>query len=303
MYNPDCAILGGDPFSDIFRGLYDLKCFWRLTDPDYCLSVMRGAYDGGCRAFDYSFPAVQEIFLRLQDSVGEEITGYANPTYLQGVKLGGRPLQFCRDRVLKTIVEDFFEPHLARMVKEDLRDNSCMVFGYDETAEKLGEKEIKGIYLDEEAFTKRLRGLNACKYVMIGGTDADWLFSLHRPDLIQEMAEIVRANGKTPLLICHYASTVLPEAERMKLDVEGYFLPINKQWSWFSKEATVKAIKACTKPVIAFMAFASGGLKKDLPGALDYLKNEVGVSGILYGTSKPENARKTAELIMGVYNG
>ena len=41
MYNPDCAILGGDPFSDIFRGLYDPKCFWRLTDPDYCLAVMQ----------------------------------------------------------------------------------------------------------------------------------------------------------------------------------------------------------------------------------------------------------------------
>lgn len=303
MYNPDCAILGGDPFSDIFRGLYDPKCFWRLTDPDYCLAVMQGAYDGGCRAFDYSFPAVQEIFLRLQDRVDEEITGYGNPTYLQGVKLDGRPLQYCRDRVLKTIVEDFFEPRLARMIKDDLRHNACMVFGYDEAAEKLGDKEIKGLYLDEAAFTKRLRELDACKYVMIGGTDADWLFSLQRPDLIQEMAALVRANGKIPLLICHYASTVLPEAERIKLDVEGYFVPINKQWSWFSKEETVEAIKVCTKPVIAFMAFASGGLKQDLPGALAYLKNEAGVSGVLYGTSKPENARKTAELIIEMYKG
>lgn len=301
MFKPDCAILGGDPFSDVFRGLYDLRCFWKLTDPDYCLSVMRGAYDGGCRAFDYSFPEVQKIFLRLQDSVEDKITGYGNPTYLQGVKLGDKPLQFCRDQMLKTIVEDFFEPRLSGMIKYDLRRNSCMVFGYDEAAEKLGEKEIKGLYLDEEIFTERLRQLDACKYMMIGGTDADWLFSLQRPDIIAEMAAITRANGKIPLLICHYASTILPEAERMKLDVEGYFLPINKQWSWFSKEETVKAIKDCARPVIAFMAFASGGLKEDLPGALAYLKNEAGASGVMYGTSKPDNARKTAEMIIKVF--
>lgn len=298
----DYAILGGDPFSNMFRGLYDLRCYWKLTDPDYCISVMKGAYDGGCRAFDYSFPEIQDMFLKLQDSVEEEIVAYGNPTYLQGTKLGGRHIQFCRDRVVKTIVEEFLEPRLADMVRNNLRQNSCMVFGYDEDVKKLSRSEIDSIYLDKNVFEERLNQLSACKYILIGGTDADWLFSLKRYDIIQEMAQITRKNGKIPLLICHYASTVIPEAERIKLDVEGYFAPINKEWSWFSKEDTIEAIKNTDKPVIAFMGFASGGLKNDMRGALDYLKNQCGISGVLYGTSKPENARKTAQLILSAYN-
>lgn len=297
------VILGGDPFSDIFRGLYNLKRFWKLTDPDYCLSVMEGAYQGGCRAFDYSFRNVQEIYLRLMDRVDEEIVGYGNPTYLQGCKLGGTHLQFLRSRVLATLVErpGFLPVEIREKIRDDYRENLCMVFGYDRNAKPLSDEEIQGIYIDEDTFAARLSEVNASKYVLVGGTDADWLVSLGRIDLIGRLVEIVRGKGQIPLLLCHYTSVVLPAADEMQLDVEGYFAAVNKQSAWLDKETAVKAVQEAKKPVTAFMAFASGGLASDMEGAARYLRDVCHVNGIMYGTTRPENACKTAELLNRVF--
>lgn len=297
------AILGGDPFCDIFRGLYDLRTFWNLTDPDYCLSVMRSAYEGGCRAFDYSFGNVQDIFLRLRESVDEEITGYGNPTYLQGTMLAGKHLQFLRSRVLKTIVSvpGFVEPHIAVKIRDELREKTCMVFGFDPDAAALSDSEISSIYLDEDVFNKRLDELNESTFILIGGTDADWLFTLKRADIIARMAEIIRSRGKKPLLLCHYASTVLPEADKMNLDVDAYFAPINKSWSWFDLESSKAAVLRAKKPVIAFMAFACGGLAGGLQEAADFLKQECDVSGILFGTTKVKNAFNTSKMLVETF--
>lgn len=295
------AILGGDPFSDAFRGLYDPGCYWKLTDPDYCLSVMEAAYAGGCRAFDFSFGQVQEVFLRLQDRVGEPLDGYGNPTYLQGVMLEGRHLQFLRDRVLKTIAARMNGAERDRF--DRLGDSAKMVFGFDRSAEPLSDREIGAIRLDERVFLKRLSELGACRYVLVGGTDADWLFTLGRADIIGQMSELVRSLGKKPLLLCHYASTVLPAADRVKLDVDGYFAPINSSWAWFSLEAAKEAVRQAKKPVIAFMAFACGGLKEELHRAARFLRDECGVAGVLYGTTKPRNAEATAALLLEVFGG
>lgn len=296
-------ILGGDTFSDAFRGLYDPQMYWNLTDPDYCISVMRAAYEGGCRAFDFSFGNVREMFERFRDTVDEEITGYANPTFLQGCKLDGKDLQYLRNRILKTFTTcpGYWSPELMARVRDDLRVNTCMVFGYDPDAIPLSDAEIARIYLDEDTFCARLDELRGSSFVMIGGTDADWLFTLGRYDLIQRMAEIVRSRGQQPLLICHYASSVLPKADAIGLDVDAYFAPINRSWAWFSQEEARAAVLAAQKPVIAFMAFACGGLSLSMEDAARYLRNECGVSGILYGTTKPKNAKSSAEMLRRVF--
>ncbi|MEM5768765.1 MAG: hypothetical protein AAGU32_10840 [Bacillota bacterium] len=297
------AIMGGDPFCDAFRGLYDPHCYWKLTDPEYCLTVMRGAYEGGCRAFDYSFPNVQDMFMRLRESADEPVVGVANPTYLQGVTLAGRQLQYCRSRIIKTLVEDpaFLTPEISADIRDNLRNNACMVFGYDIDAIPLSDKEIGAIQLDEDIYRLRLDGLKESTYVLIGGTDADWLFSLGREDIIERMGQLVRARGQRPVLICHYASTVLPRADLMGLDVEAYFAPINKSWSWFSLEDSQKAVREAKKPVIAFMAFACGGLKDGMRAAAEYLRDACGVSGVLFGTTKPQNAKQTAAMLLDVF--
>ena len=297
------AIMGGDTFTDVFRGLYDLNMYWRLTDPDYCISVMRSAYHAGCRAFDFSFANVREMFSKLQESVEEEIAGVANPTWLQGCKLDSRPLQYLRSRVLKTYTEipGYVSPEIAAMVRDELRTKNCMVFGYDPEEQPLSEKEISSIYLDEDAYIGRLEELRGSQYVLIGGTDADWLFTLRRQDLIARMAEIVRSRGQIPLLICHYASLVLPRADAMNLDVEAYFAPINQSWAWFDLESAKKAVRNAAKPVVAFMAFACGGLSGGMREAAEYLRDDCNVKGILFGTTKAKNAYNTTKMLGEVF--
>lgn len=296
------VILGGDPFSNVFRGLYNLQRFWKLTDPEYCLNIMQAAYAGGARAFDLSFPENVELFCALQKRVDEQIFAYGNPTYLQGTKLHGRDLQYLRDRIVKTIVEEYLSPELVELFKHKLKEEAGMVFGYDAEADALTEQEVADIYLDEKAFARRLEQLACCKYIMLGGTDADWLFSLQRADVIRRMVAITRQKGYIPLLICHYASEVLPKAEEISLDVEGYVIPLNKEWSWFTKARTLALLQRLTKPVISFMGLGSGGLRHDIHSALEFLFKDCKVSGILFGTSKPENAYKTTKAAISIYN-
>ncbi len=295
------VILGGDPFCNAFRALYDQRCYWRLTNPDYCLDVMRAAYRGGCRSFDYSFGEVQNIYLRLCEEAEEPISGIGNLTWLQGPKLYGQHLQYCRDRLLKTIVEHCLPKEDAELVRGELRVKTPMVFGYDESAEAYTQADVDAITLDEEVFLARMAELHVAENYLIGGTDADWLFALGRTDIIARMAALVRKAGKTPLLLCHYASLVLPRADEIELDVEGYLAPINHTWAWFSSAAGVQAVQNAKKPVLAFMAFACGGLSANLAEAARYLREDCGVSGILYGTTKPPNAEATARLIQEIF--
>lgn len=296
------AVLGGDPFCDVFRGLYDARCYWKLTDPDYCLSVMQAAYDGGCRAFEYSFGSVQQLYLRLRERVQEPLSAVGNPTWLQGPKLGGRHLQHCRDRVLATITGGgYLDAATGSYIREKLNTQTPMVFGFDTGAKPLADHEVAAIELDEDVFCARLDELFACDTILIGGTDADWLFSLRRQDVIVRMAELVRARGKTPLLLCHYASLVLPLADGMGLDVDGYLAPVNMQWAWVTHKRGIAAVRQAKKPVIAFMAFACGGLAASLAQAAHYLKDTCGIAGVLYGTTKPANAQATAQLLCGLF--
>ncbi|MFW5986543.1 MAG: hypothetical protein ACOCQH_04180, partial [Halanaerobiales bacterium] len=122
-------------------------------------------------------------------------------------------------------------------------------------------------------------------------------FSLGRLDLIAKMVTIVRDEGFIPLLLCHYASLVLPAAEERGLDVEGYVFPLNREWSWFDREDTLAAIKNIDKWLISFMALGSGALRNDVEGALSYLFTDCNIDSVLYGTTSPENAEETACII------
>ena len=303
MRTQDMLVLGGDAFSDVFRALYDLKCFWKLTDPGYCISVMRSAYSAGIRTFDFSFEPVQQMFEQLRDQVPEPVTGIGNPTWLQGCRLDGTDLQYLRGRVLKTLTEDtaFLGKEKASLIRDDLSQSNCMVFGYDKDAKPFTEAELARLELDEDAYNKRLDGLKESTYMFVGGTDADWLFSLGREDIIVRMTDIASGRGFKPLLLCQYASVVLPKADRMKLPVEAYFAPVNMEWSFLTHKEGMEAVLHASKPVVSFMAFACGGLKTDMRKAAEWLKEECHVQGIMYGTSKPENARKTAVLLRDVY--
>lgn len=289
------SILGGDPFNQ-FRFLYRRELLWKLFDEEYCYSVMKAGYDAGGRAFDLSFEINTRLFKRLLDETGERLLGFGNPSWEQGVILNNRYIQYSRDRILITLVERCFPRPIAEKVEKELSHEDVLVFGYDRDAKPLTDNEIASIRLDKELFLKRISIFKDCQYLMLGGSDADWLVSLGRVDLVAEMAQIAREQGFVPYLLCQYASYILPIVEKSGVDVEGYTVPLNKEWSWFDRDTCLETVKSIHKPVIAFMPLASGSLRKDVRGALDWLYEEAGVESILYGTATPEHAAETTRI-------
>lgn len=292
------VIVGGDPFN-LFRALYPRELWWRLNDPDYCLDVMRHAHAAGARAYELSFPENADLFRRLRAEAGD-VVGFANPTWKQGVMLGGRLTQYSRDRILRTIVENYLPSRLRALVEDVLRYEAPLVFDYDHQAPPLSPDDLETLSLDEDHFRSRLRELGDSTFALVGGTDADWLFALGRPEPVVRMVEISRAEGFRPLLLCHYASLVVPMAEEIGLDVEGYAVPINRMWSWFTLEEAREALKRASRPTIAFMPLAGGKLAGDIRGAFSFLYHEVGVVGVLVGFSRPHHARETVATALEV---
>jgi len=291
------SILGGDPFNQ-FRFLYRRELLWKLFDEDYCYSVMKACYEGGGKAYDLSFEINTRLFRRLLDETGDELIGFGNPSWEQGIFLNGKYLQYSRDRIVKTLVERSFPKPLATLVKDKLSIDDVLVFGYDRNAESLSDEEIASIHLDQWAFIHRLSMFKDCQYIFLGGSDADWLASLGRVDIIVEMARITRQLGFIPMVLCQYASYIIPIIENSGAAIEGYAVPLNREWSWMDRDACVDVVKSLKKPVVAFMPFAGGGLRKDIRGAMDWLFGDVGVESILYGTATPDHARHTSELAL-----
>jgi hypothetical protein len=195
------------------------------------------------------------------------------------------------------LVDRLFPPHIAQLVDERLSHEDVLVFGYDREASlSLSDEEIASIELDEDTFRERLSIFRDCQFICFGGSDADWLVALGRMDVVAELARVVRQGGFIPILLCHYATLVVPMAEAVGLDVEGYALPLNRTWSWFDRDECVEIVKSLAKPVVAFMPLASGKLREDVPSALDWLYAEVGVESVLFGTATAAHARETTRL-------
>lgn len=289
------SILGGDPFNH-FRFLYRRDLLWKLHDEEYCLSIMRAAYDAGSRAFDLSFPVNTRLFSLLQQQTGERLIGFGNPTWEQGVLLNGRHLQYSRDRILRTSIDRLWPRPIARLVESKLAQQDVLVFGYDPAAAPLTDAEIAGIRLDRGLFLERLSIFRDCRYILLGGSDADWLVSVGRTDILAELTQVVREQGFIPILLCQYATLVVPAAESAHLDVEGYAVPLNRGWSWFDRDGCVEIVRGLAKPVIAFMPLASAGLNQDVRGALDWLFDSVGVESILFGTATGSHAQETTRV-------
>ena len=230
------------------------------------------------------------------DETGEDLVGFGNPTWEQGFFLDGRYLMHSRDRILRTLVERVWPEDIARQVDENLSRDAVLVFGYDRQADLMTDKDIAAIRLDVDTYLKRISIFKDCRYILMGGSDADYLVSLGRMDLVKELAAVTRQAGYIPYLLCQYPSIVLPKAEEAGLDVEGYAVPLNKEWSWLDRESCLAAVRATKKPIIAFMPLASGDLRKDVRGALDWLYVEAGVESILFGTATAEHAQSTTKV-------
>jgi hypothetical protein len=257
---------------------------------------MRAAHEAGGTAFDLSFSENVRLFRKLQAETAVPLLGFGNPTWEQGVMLNGQFLQYERDRILKTLVDRLWPRPIARLVEDELSQAATMVFGYDRQAQPLTDAEIAAITLDEAILRGRLDTLQDCEYMFFGGSDADWLVSLGRADLLADLARVVREAGHQPVLLCHYATLVVPAAEAMDLDTVAHAIPFNKVWTWFDLDECIKIVKSLDKPVIAFMPLASGDLKADVEDSLRWLFDDMAVESILFGTATPGHARETTRI-------
>jgi hypothetical protein len=288
------SILGGDPFNQ-FRFLYRPEMLWKLFDEEYCLTVMRSCFDAGGRAFDLSFDINARLFQRLEEEKETKLIGFGNPTWEQGIILNHRYLQYSRDRILRTLVDRFFPSHLGEQVKTKLARELVLMFDYDRNAEPLSDKEIAAIYLDQDLFAKRLSIFKGCKYIFLGGSDADWFVSLGRVDLLHEMVRMTRQMGYVPLILCQFATYIIPMIETAKVDIEGYAIPFNQEWGLFDRDGCVSLVKTIDKPFIAFRPLA-GGMVKNIRTALDWLYKDTGVASILFGAATQKHAYETTKI-------
>jgi hypothetical protein len=182
------------------------------------------------------------------------------------------------------------------MVEDSLYEDAVMLFGYDREAAPLTDAEIANIGLDDQILRQRLSIFDDCQYIFFGGSDADWLVSLERADVLRDIAQVVRDAGFIPILLCHYATLVLPAAKSINLDTEAYAIPFNKAWTWFDHDECVEFVKSCDIPIIAFMPLASGELRRDVRASLDWLFCDMGVESILFGTATANHAAETTRI-------
>lgn len=123
---------------------------------------------------------------------------------------------------------------------------------YDHQAPPLSLDGLETFSLHEEHFRSRLRELGESTFTLVSGTNR----LAFRPGP---------------------PGTGGPDAgEEMGLDVEGYAVPINRMWSWFTLEEALPALQRASRPTIAFMPVAGGKLAGGVRVALSFLYHEVG---------------------------
>jgi hypothetical protein len=267
------------------------------VDSSKAFEVMRVSAEFGVRCIDLSPPLV-EAFKMLQDETDERMEA-----------LGALQEWTCRNFVIDDApLSDFIEKiqtnmrsKLPRRYLEELEHSNAIgssfakaFFGLKTATQPLTRSEIDKIRMKPDFFTKRLelyRKLNV-RLVQFGGGTADWLVAFGRVDLLRDLLQLVRRNGFVPILICHWASLVLPVAEK-ELDVAGYIVPLNKSWGLLTLSEALEAIKNVEKPVIAMKTLAQGALAYDLQDAFTYLTEKLKVAGLLVGVSSVSEAKQT----------
>ena len=263
--------------------------------------VVKASVDQGVRSLDLSPPLV-DVFSRLRKERGERIEalGALQEWVCSSFTVDSIPLAEYAEEIKGTMCSML---PLRRL--QDLRCSKASESGFAKSfflprnkVRPLKTSQVDSIRMKSEFFEERLalyRDLDV-KVVEFGGGTADWLVALGRVDLLQDLNRLIRKSGFVPLLICHWASYVLPIAEK-ELDVAGYIVPLNKLWSLLSLGDSLDVVKRIRKPIIAMKPLSSGILVNDIEGAFTFLFKKVGVAAVLVGISSTKQAKQTFSLL------
>lgn len=280
---------GGDsPFKDADGNLNISKV----------LEVMNACACHGVTSLDLSPPLV-EAFRRLQSETDEEITGIGalQEWICENFTINGVSLKKCCEEIKATICSKLPSKHLQYLTQSPFKS----LFIPNNTAQPLTQSQIDSIKMKTDFFKSRLelyQKLNV-KLVQFGGGTADWLAALGRIDLLDHLSKLISNRGFHSLLVCHWASMVLPIAEK-ELEVAGYIVPINKQGGLITLYDALNVIKNVEKPIIAMKPLAKGSLAYDLEGAFTFIFKKVKATAVMVGVSSETEANQTFSTIAKV---
>lgn len=293
------VILGSDPFvfwihqggDSPFRNSDD------HLDVSKVLEVMKVGVEQGVMTLDLPRELI-EAYQRLRKETGKDVVGLGalQEWTCKNVTIDGVPLEEFSEELKATINPKLPSRFLKSLGRFDLPGAGFIksFFVQKRPARPLQSSQIDGIELNRRHFENQLalyEELNV-KLVQFGGGLADWLVGVGRTDLLQELAHMITSRGCIPILICHWTSMVLPVCEE-ELDVEGYIVPLNKQWGLLTLPEALKAIKDVEKPVIAMKPLALGALAYDIRSAFTFLFEKAKVAAIMVGVSSKVEAEQT----------
>jgi hypothetical protein len=287
------AIIGSDPFLDYLwqtmsRGVK------QSSNESVSIRAISEAVRLGTTVIDLPLPLL-DMFALLHRKFSGHILGLGAIQEFKVIKtrLGGKPLEYYADRIKATIKEAYSQDVSCTMktlengILTDLLLPSHKI-------NSLTQQDIDAIELDLSGYKQRLRKYRGItEIIQFGGKLADWLIGIRRIDLLISLCDMIRKEGYKPLLACHFASMVVHECEKTKLDVAGYIIPLNKLWSLWTLEDTLGVIRLVDRPIIAMKPLAYGQLANNLEEAFKFLYEDARVEATMPGVASEHEAIKT----------
>jgi len=155
-----------------------------------------------------------------------------------------------------------------------------------------------------EQQVKSLNGINAPICCIHGGWTDGWQVKDGKLDGFGQYLDIIRDAGVIPGVACHNADR-LTMVDQGEYDFAVFVTPVNKMGFYMnpSKEAALKAVENCSKPVIAIKPLASGRFDEGRPKEwLKWTIDQKGVSSMVIGFMSEEEASEDIAALREIFN-
>jgi len=173
-----------------------------------------------------------------------------------------------------------------------------------DTAEPYSQEEMRDVEVDYAELEQYIGFFAGSEILMADpGCEADLLAMTGRFDLLREYVAYLRARFDTVVSSVHHPGVTIPLLEQEEIAFDGYITPVNKPGVFMlpTPELSLRAIRACSKPVIAIKPQAGGRFLGE--EAFDYVLNEVGAASCMIGLGTIDEMRETltaATKVLGV---
>jgi hypothetical protein len=163
------------------------------------------------------------------------------------------------------------------------------------TVPPFSPEEAERFEIDYRLLERYLGFFEGCEIlVMDPGAEIDLLAMTGRFDLIREYLAFLREQYDTVITSVHHAGVTIPLLEEHGIEADAYLTPVNRPGTamYPTPEMALHAIRQTNVPVLAIKPMAGGrylGHK-----AFEYVYDEVGVDGCMFGMGTVDQVRETA---------